>query len=112
MVEMADDKMTKTGQLIRCSNEECRQLIYASDLKGNGGKCPQLTFIPQLFYQKPLTALRAMLYPYFLSRRTKAEYRPSFNPPFYPYRLTTTVDFLGFSLHWPACESSQLDKLI
>jgi acetyl-CoA carboxylase beta subunit len=37
---MADERLTKTGQLIRCSNEECRQLVYASDLKQNAGKCP------------------------------------------------------------------------
>lgn len=38
--KMADDRATKTEQLTRCSNEKCRQLIYASDLKQNDGKCP------------------------------------------------------------------------
>jgi transcription initiation factor IIE alpha subunit len=37
---MADERATQTGQLIMCSNEKCRQLTYASDLKENGGKCP------------------------------------------------------------------------
>jgi acetyl-CoA carboxylase beta subunit len=37
---MGDERMTKTGQLIRCGNKACRQLTYASDLKQNGGKCP------------------------------------------------------------------------
>ena len=37
---MADEKTAKTGELIRCSNLKCRQLIYASDLKLNGAMCP------------------------------------------------------------------------
>jgi acetyl-CoA carboxylase beta subunit len=40
MVKMADDRAAKTERLIRCSNEDCGQLIYAFDLKQNGGKCP------------------------------------------------------------------------
>jgi hypothetical protein len=37
---MTDDRVTKTGPLIRCTNKDCRQLSYASVLKQNKGKCP------------------------------------------------------------------------
>jgi hypothetical protein len=37
---MGDEKMSKTGPLIRCTNKDCRQLTYASVLKQNKGKCP------------------------------------------------------------------------
>ena len=37
---MADEKATKTGQLIGCTNKDCRQLTYASDLKQNKERCP------------------------------------------------------------------------
>lgn len=37
---MTDDKAANTGQLMRSSNEKCRQLTYASVLKQKKAKCP------------------------------------------------------------------------
>jgi hypothetical protein len=32
---MADDRTTKTGQLIRCSNEKCRKMVENAPTVGN-----------------------------------------------------------------------------
>ncbi len=37
---MSDKKMWDTQPLIRCENEECRQLFTEFELKKSNGKCP------------------------------------------------------------------------
>jgi len=37
---MADKDRIETEMLIRCDNEQCRELSTESELKQNKGKCP------------------------------------------------------------------------